>query len=77
MQVVPKGVVITALAFFNEVAISSNFSSLFSDANVRNQIEFQMNVNFFLFFSSEIENRAFFRKIFGLKFILNEKYSKI
>ena len=72
----PKGVVITALAFFNEVAISSNFSSLFSDANVWNEIEFQMIVNFFLFFSSEIANRGFFRKIFGFKFGFNEKYSK-
>ena len=72
----PKGVVITALAFFNEVAISSNFSSLFSDANVWNEIEFQMIVNFFLFFSMEIINWCFVRMIFGLKVVFNEKYSK-
>ena len=72
----PKEVVITALAFFNEVAISSNFSSLFSDANVWNEIEFQMIVNFFLFFSSEITNRGFIRMVFGLKVVFKEKYSK-
>lgn len=34
-----KGVVVTALAFFNEVAISSNSSSLYFSANLRNEFE--------------------------------------
>ncbi|KGO95246.1 hypothetical protein Q767_12345 [Flavobacterium enshiense DK69] len=53
MQGLPKGVVGTALAFFIEVAISSNFSSGFG-CKCMKEIE---TANEFCFFSFSIKNK--------------------
>ncbi|CAM3513048.1 hypothetical protein [Flavobacterium saliperosum] len=45
----PKGVVVTALAFFNEVAISSNFSSGFRLQMYETNLISKRNLSFFCF----------------------------